>query len=341
MATLYPRTFKSGTSYTLQWVEGTKRKTKSLGFISKESAEIKLREKEIDLLRGIESVEVPLFKELGQRYLKWYKMQYPSSYYRVEQAYRLHLNPYFGNTYLDKIDLEMAENFQAMRSKTRKHPNRYDLPNVKIKSSTINKEIKILKAMVNKAVAWTYISISPLKGLEFLQELDSKAPDFFTPKEMQQIYKKTKRPHWWKFLANTGLRLSEARNLRWRDIGTKTIAIKSTAQRRTKSGKWREIPITDSVREALMWFRNKESHKEFVFPPINKSSFVRIARQEVDRAGLTGSCHKFRHTFCTNHVMQGTNLRVVQLLAGHSDMKITEKYAHMSKEFVENLNVNI
>lgn len=341
MATLYPRTFKNGISYTLQWMEGRKRKTKSLGFISKDSAEIKLREKEIEILRGIDSVDVPKFREFSTRYMQWYKSQYPSSFFRVEQAVNQHLDVYFGDTYLDRVDLQMAEDYQRMRIHTQRYPKRHDLANIKIKASTVNKELRILKAMINKAIAWNYITRNPLKEMKSLQELDSKAPEIFTPREMKQIYKKATRPHWWKFLANTGLRVSEAQNLKWINIGEKIINIESTGQRRTKSGKWREIPITDSVREALKQFKATDTTREYVFPPIDRRSFSRAAKKDIVRAGLTGSAHKYRHTFCSNHVMNGTNLRVIQLLAGHSDMKVTEKYARMSNEFIENLNVNI
>ncbi len=221
----------------------------------------------------------------------------------------------------------------------------------KIKEATINKEIKTLKAMLNRAVDLQIIMFSPLKALKSLQELDSKVPEHFTPKEMNQIYKLSFKPHWWMLLANTGMRASEARNMLWSWVGEHTIMIESTAQQRTKSGKWREIPLTDNVKAALAAFKRELSGDDDVayiprpsdpvFPVITRHHFSRLASQDIARAGLKGSAHKFRHTYCSNHLMNGTNPGVVQMLAGHSDIKTTNNYMQMDSEFVAKLNVNI
>ena len=47
-------------------------------------------------------------------------------------------------------------------------------------------------------------------------------------------------------------------------------------------------------------------------------------------AGVGGTLHRLRHTFCAHLVMAGVPLRRVQLLAGHADYKTTEMYAHLA-----------
>ncbi|GAB3046849.1 hypothetical protein GCM10027214_06000 [Stenotrophomonas tumulicola] len=50
-------------------------------------------------------------------------------------------------------------------------------------------------------------------------------------------------------------------------------------------------------------------------------------------AGIGGSLHRLRHTFCAHMVIAGVPLRRVQILAGHSDYATTEKYyAHLTPE---------
>lgn len=46
--------------------------------------------------------------------------------------------------------------------------------------------------------------------------------------------------------------------------------------------------------------------------------------------GHAGSLRRLRHTFCAHLVTAGVPLRRVQLLAGHSDYKVTERYAHLA-----------
>lgn len=402
MATLYPRELKSGISYTMQWAEHGVRKTKALGFIHELEAKKLLLEKELELLNGTtrESINVPLFKDYADEYMTWYAIQNPDSYYRVAQIIINCLNPHFGNFPLDELKLRIGEQYIAKRLKTLKYPNRVNGSRQYIKASTINTELRKLTAMMNRAIDLEILTHNPLKKLQGPQENDSKRPDAFTPEEMQIIYEKASRPHWWKFLANTGMRVSEAQNMVWGWVGDNVISIESTAQRRTKSGKWREVPITDNVRAALEMFRkekddtealllkrkleaeealrnykpkkqrksNKSSkrprrstlqyhqrkadrakdryekfraNEDFVFPVMDSRSFSRAAINGIEEAGLTGSAHKFRHTFCTNHIANGTPLSKVQYMAGHSTSKVTEKYIHLTADHVSELNVNI
>ncbi len=56
----------------------------------------------------------------------------------------------------------------------------------------------------------------------------------------------------------------------------------------------------------------------------------------VDRANITKrvSCHTFRHSFATHMLENGVNIRIVQELMGHADVKTTEVYTHvMDKDF--------
>jgi site-specific recombinase XerD len=55
------------------------------------------------------------------------------------------------------------------------------------------------------------------------------------------------------------------------------------------------------------------------------------------RAGLPPSrnLHKLRHTFCSHLAMRGAPARAIQELAGHADLKTTQRYMHLSPAHIE------
>lgn len=317
MATLRKR----GKSYVLDWSDADGQHRKSLGPISEREAKLRLKTKEYELASGNKVLPTGLiFQNFVEEYKSWHATAYPSSYFRIEQIIDDHLTPEFGLIPIDQITLRHIQNYLPARVEAG------------AKRSTILKEIRTLIAIANNALDIEEIKSHNLgramrKLRPFFRVVDSKPPRFYTNDEMRIIYAASgDRAHWWQFLANQGVRRTEAMQInRKRDIGSDAIRLLSNEEERTKSAKWREVPLFDGGREALERF---PQDGQYLFPRMRKESLSRAAIKDIRRAGLDGSMHCFRHTFCSHLVINGWKLRDVQRMAGHAHITTTEKYVH-------------
>lgn len=120
----------------------------------------------------------------------------------------------------------------------------------------------------------------------------------------------------------TGARWSEAEGLRGNQIRAGQIIYV-----KTKSKKNRAVPITEKLQSELP----SGGKDEPLFKPCY-SAF----RKAMQRAGIETPAgqltHVLRHTFASHFMMNGGNILVLQRILGHTDIKITMRYAHFAPE---------
>ncbi len=261
--------------------------------------------------------------ELAQRYLEWHATQYPSSHWRVRLIVEKHLNPWFQNKALALITREHAEHYVVRRTEH-------------VAPSTVLKELRTLKAMFNKGVEWQLVDRNSAHAVRPPRDLRSSPVAFYAQTELTKLYQSSspRNAAIWKLLANTGMRRAEALNLRWSDVSDNAITIVSRQGARTKSGKWRHVPISPGAAEALETLRGM-AKTERVLPSLAGHSLTRQFDRDLRKAGLGGNLHRLRHTFAAHLVMGGIPLYAVKTLLGHASVTTTEIYAHLAPEHLQ------
>jgi integrase/recombinase XerD len=146
----------------------------------------------------------------------------------------------------------------------------------------------------------------------------------------------------------TGLRVSELVNLEVVNLGINQGVVRAMG----KGGKERLVPLGE---EALCWMQRylRESRPGLmkggscpqVFVTARKAGMTRQAfwhsiRKYAVIAGIAQpvSPHMLRHSFATHLLNHGADLRVVQLLLGHSDLSTTQIYTHIAREGLKQLH---
>ncbi len=138
-----------------------------------------------------------------------------------------------------------------------------------------------------------------------------------------------------------GLRVSEVVALRIRDIDSKQMLIRI---HEAKGMKDRNVMLSKHLLVILREYWKAAQPQDYLFPGRGRSGH--LSRQAVDAACDVAlartklkknvSMHTLRHSFATELQRNGTDLRTIQILLGHSSIKTTAKYLHISNESVAN-----
>jgi integrase len=106
----------------------------------------------------------------------------------------------------------------------------------------------------------------------------------------------------------------------------------------TKGGRLRHVPMTERLAAALKAHRHLRGSRVLV-QSSGEALTMKITQDRVAsaarRAGVRPGVHILRHTFCSHLAMGGAPARAIQELAGHQDLKTTQRYMHLSPAAVE------
>ena len=164
-------------------------------------------------------------------------------------------------------------------------------------------------------------------------------PGIVSPDEVTRILDHTTNLKHWTIIATlyaTGLRANELRHLKVSDIDGKRMVIHV---RQGKGGIPRDIALSPVLRERLRVYFRWRRPTDWLFPsklhtnqPLDLGSIRKLCRNAGKRAGIPGRVypHLFRHACATHMLDNGADLRTIQVLLGHTDIRTTAKYLRVS-----------
>jgi integrase/recombinase XerD len=139
-------------------------------------------------------------------------------------------------------------------------------------------------------------------------------------------------------------RINEALSIRKQDIdfssGMVTVRAEVAKSRRT-----RFVPLKKNTMKLLAELikETEEFDSDYVFlanygEPLSANHFRSRLKEYARKAGLRGRIHPhlFRHTAATMFLEAGGDIRHLQLILGHSDLRMVMKYTHLSKKSIKN-----
>ncbi len=311
-----------------------RRKRKKVG-PSKKLAEQVLKDVQIKLAKGeylgvYEAKKVP-FREFAEKYLEYSKTNKAFFSYKRDLVSFNNLVPVLGEEYLFEINSRMVEEYKIKRLREAVTP------------ATVNREISFLKHLFSKAVEWGYLNKNPTQGVKQLKEPPGRIR-YLEVGEIERLLKAIdslprERGRYLRPMVvvaiNTGLRKREILQLRWKDVDFQERRLTAL---RTKTNEFRIIPMNGTVFQELQKIA-RHPEGDYVFCNKNGVPYDNV-RKSFDRALKVAGIdnfrfHDLRHTFASQLVMNGCNIRTVQQLMGHKDIKMTMRYSHLSKAHLQ------
>jgi len=202
--------------------------------------------------------------------------------------------------------------------------------------------------VVVSALRFFYVQVLGLEETRLWippRKVESKLPEILSKEEVERLLSALVNPKHRTLLMTTyagGLRVSEVVKLQVKDIDSQRMTI------RVKQGKGRKDRYTILSKSLLIQLRDYwKIYRPAVhlFPgkdlnyPLSRFSACLIYHKAKSKAGITkeGGIHSLRHAFATHMLEAGVDLRTIQLMMGHSSIRSTMRYLHVSSKHMSSI----
>ncbi|HBH06048.1 MAG TPA: tyrosine recombinase XerD [Flavobacteriales bacterium] len=260
------------------------------------------------------------------------------------QAYRSDLTRYydwFPHHTNEKHIIESNQETIALFLKSIREKN--------LKTSSHNRILSSLRGFFKYLVTEEIIETSPMKYVDGARN-PRKLPEVLSNEDIDLMIGSIdlSRPEGHRnltileLLYGCGLRVSELINLKFSDLHEQEGFIRVKG----KGDKQRIVPIGKMALKAIRHYRSsrnqlpiKNGHEDYILlnnrgRKLSRVMIFYIVRELSEKAGLNKqiSPHTLRHSFATEMIRRGANLRAVQEMLGHSSITTTEIYTHLNEK---------
>lgn len=284
------------------------------------------------------------FREIAKKYFEVCTPTWtPAEVIRVRGMLDNHMLPFFGAKSIGKVKQLDLETYVAQRlaefvkqpCKIHQQGERCSTCDRRTSPTTANKEIARLHHLFAKAIQWGELHKNPCQGVKKFREPGERVA-FLEPDQRARLLAVCEEfsPVLCAVVIVamlSGGRLSEILSLRWENVDLRRRIL---TFRKTKSGKVRHIPINADLLAVLRRLEPAADPASPVFSTEWNRGRISVAFSRcAKRANLKGfRLHDCRHDFCSWLTMRGVPMRAVQQLAGHADMRMTQRYSHLAEK---------
>lgn len=274
--------------------------------------------------------EITLEDFMRDHYMPHAKNQ-KRSWLRDDQLFRLRIAPRFGHLPLKSITRYEVQKFHN------------DLAKEGLSPASADHHVKLMRRVLNVAIQWDMLEKNVLKNIPLLM-VDNQVENYLKEDQLVRLVEVLRsdenRPvcHILMFLLSTGSRLNETIQAKWSQVDTENGVWRIPASN-SKSKRTRSVPLNDSALWVLEQARMQGNFEHIFANPATGKPFVTITRvwyrirKQVGISHLR--IHDLRHSFASLLVSGGRSLYEVQQILGHSDPKVTMRYAHLSTKALQ------
>ena len=266
--------------------------------------------------------------DLWVEYYDFAKTSIPRSVKRLEQLWRIRIQPSFGHMVMREITLRQVQSFMM------------DLRREGLSAASADYHGALLKRLGSMAVKWGYLVTNFTKGIELFHEfngVENVLDDAQLQKLLTVLHTDSNRPICLLalLLLSSGMRLNEALSAQWKNVSIET-RLWTVPRELSKSKRQRNVVLSESALEVIQQidrkgsdvyvFTNRKTNKPFVnvFKPWNRLR---------TKAGVPFlRLHDLRHMYATYCVNNGRSIFEVSQLLGHADTRTTIRYSHLSSK---------
>ncbi len=226
-----------------------------------------------------------------------------------------------GNPSVDRFDATWFAHYRTKRLK-------------EVSVATVNHETRYLRSVFSELIRLGHFhGINPMSAIRTFKESERELA-FLSEGEEKLIFDEcanSSNTHCLpvaRLCLATGARWNEANNLTAESLLDDRVIFKDT-----KNGRSRVVPVASKL---VIYLRSR------AFPVVRGRLFDTAQgafRSAVKRSGVqlpNGQLtHVLRHTFASRLIMRGVDIVTVQRALGHSDIKVTMRYAHLAPDYME------